>query len=109
MLGTIVSKTWGASAPASSAERAALRASQRAALDLILDLGGDKAAMPDVRAQALYHIRQLDQRIAAMSSVTDAAARAHNAAARRDIARFLSGDDVPESRPRYPVITLPWP
>ncbi len=109
VLETILRRTWGAPAPASSAERAVLRASQRAALDVLLDLAGDKAAMPDVRAAAVYHVRQLDARIAASAAGTDAAVRAHNATARRDITRFLSGDDVPESRPRYPVITLPWP
>jgi hypothetical protein len=109
VLGTIISRTWGAPTPALSAERAVLRASQRAALDVMLDLAGDKTAMPDVRAQAVYQVQQLDKRIAAFAAGSDVAVRAHNAAARRDIARFLSGDDVPESRPRYPVITLPWP
>jgi len=74
----------------------------------MLDLAGDRQALPDVRAQAASHVRQLDQRLSSAPG-TDAAARAHVAAARRDIARFVAGDDTPESRPRYPVITLPWP
>ncbi len=108
VLATIVRRTWGMAAPSSSAERAVLRASQRATLDILLDLAGDKQALPDVRAQTVYHVRQLDQRLV-VAAGTDAAARAHMAAARRDIARFVAGDDTPESRPRYPVITLPWP
>jgi len=108
VLGTIIKRTWGAPTPALSAERAVLRASQRAVVDALLDLGGDKAALPDVRAQTVMHIRQLDQRLATAPG-TDAAARANSASARRDIARFLAGDDDPALRPRYAVITLPWP
>jgi Met-zincin/Domain of unknown function (DUF5117) len=108
VLGTIVRRTWGATVPTSSAERAVQRATQRAVVDALLDLAGDKAALPDVRAQALMHIRQLDARLVAAPG-TEAAARAHVAAARRDIARFLTGDDDPALRPRYAVITLPWP
>lgn len=108
VLSTILNRTWGAPVPTSSAERAVQRATQRATLDVMLDLGGDKAALPDVRAQTTMHLRQLDARLGTMSG-GDASARAHIAAARRDIARFLAGDDEPASRPRYPVITLPWP
>lgn len=108
VLSTLVSRLWGAAVPASSSEKAVLRASQRALLDNMLDLAGDKQAMPDVRAQTLMHLRTLDARLAAASG-TEAAARAHIAAARRDIAKFVAGEDVPANRPRYPVITLPWP
>jgi hypothetical protein len=105
---TIVGRTWGAPVPASPAERAVLRTSQRAALDVLLDLGGDQRAMPDVRAAAIAQLTQLNARLATVAGA-DAAARAHVVAARHDIARFLAGDDKPELRPRYPVITLPWP
>ncbi|MCA0374288.1 MAG: zinc-dependent metalloprotease [Gemmatimonadetes bacterium] len=105
---TVVARTWGAAAPADPAQRAVLRASQRAALDALLDLGGDARAMPDVRAAAIAHVTQLRTRLGAMAAV-DAAASAHIAAARHDIDRFLAGDDTPASRPRYPVLTLPWP
>lgn len=105
---TIVARTWGAAAPTSPAERAVLRASQRAALDALLDLGGDARAMPDVRAAAVAHITQLRARLGGAAG-GDAAAAAHVAAARVDIDRFLAGDDKPEARPRYAVITLPWP
>jgi hypothetical protein len=105
---TIVSRTWGVAAPAGPAERALLRASQRAALDALLDLAGDVRAMPDVRAAAITHVKQLQARLGTMAGV-DAAAGAHIAAARFDIQRLLDGNDKPELRPRYPVIVLPWP
>jgi hypothetical protein len=108
VLGTIVRRTWGAPVPSNSSERAVQRATQRAVVDAMLDLAGDRAALPDVRAHTLMHLKQLDQRLAAAPG-TDAAARAHVALARRDIARFMSGDDQPALRPRYAVITLPWP
>jgi hypothetical protein len=104
----IVQRTWGSAAPASSAERAVWRASQRAALDALLDLAESAKAMPDVRAHAVAQLKQLDGQLAGMAGV-DAASRAHIVAARHDIARFQDGSDTPASRPRFPVITLPWP
>jgi hypothetical protein len=94
--------------PASSSEKAVQRATQRATLDVMLDLASDKQALPDVRAQTLMHLRQLDAQLAKAAGA-DAATRAHMASARRDIAKFVAGEDVPANRPRYPVITLPWP
>jgi hypothetical protein len=64
--------------------------------------------MPDVRAAAITHLRQLQQRLPAVVTV-DAAMNAHVVAARHDLERFFAGNDRPELRPRYPVITLPWP
>ncbi len=106
VLTTMIARTWGAPVPASTAQRAVQRATQRAVLDGLLDLAGDARAMPDVRAQALHHVQQLDRRLAGTAPESQ---RAHVGAARRDIARFLDGDDDPASRPRFPVITLPWP
>ncbi|WP_337172827.1 zinc-dependent metalloprotease [Gemmatimonas aurantiaca] len=106
---TIVARTWGATVPANPAERAVLRASQRAALDALLDIAGDVRAMPDVRATAITQVRQLQSRLTTMATAGDAAAGAHVTAARHDIQRFLDGNDKPELRPRYPVLTLPWP
>ena len=104
----IVQRTWGATLPAGNAERSVLRASQRAALDILLDLAGDARALPDVRAAAVHELRKLDTRLS-RAFATDAAQRAHIEAARVDIERFFDGDDVPAKRPRYPVIVLPWP
>jgi hypothetical protein len=108
VLTAVVRRTWGAPLPAAASHRAVQRASQRAALDVMLDLAGDRQALPDVRAQVQAQLRALDARLAAPLSA-DPAARAHAAAARRDIARLLAGEDVPAERPRYRVITLPWP
>ena len=84
------------------------QAAQRAAVDAVLDLAGDKRAMPDVRAAALMHLKALDAQLASLTS-TDAAMQAHVASARHDIARFMDGNDDPAARPRFPVIVLPWP
>ena len=104
----IVQRTWGAPLPAASSERAVARAAQRAALDILLDLGGDARALPDVRAAAVQALRALETRLA-RAVTTDGAQRAHQEAAKVDLARFFAGDDVPAKRPRYPVIVLPWP
>ena len=104
----IVQRTWGATLPANPSERAMLRASQRAALDVLLDLGGDARALPDVRAAAVQALKQIDTRLA-KAVTADGAQRAHSETARVDLARFFAGDDVPAKRPRYPVIVLPWP
>jgi hypothetical protein len=95
-------------APVKADERAMLRASQRAALDVLLDLAGDAKAMPDARAAAIAHVKMLQARLATMPAA-DAAASAHIAAAKFDIQRFIDGNDKPELRPRYPVLVLPWP
>ena len=109
VMSTIVNRTWGTAMPSSPDERAALRASQRAALDRILDMAGDARVLPDVRATAIAQVKDLQQRVASMSGTGDAALAAHIEAARFDIQRFMDGGDKPELRPRYPIITLPWP
>lgn len=103
-----IARSWGAPVPASPAERAMQRATQRALLDVLLDLAGDARAMPDVRATAIAQLKQLQGRLATATGA-DAAATAHTVAARHDIQRFLDGNDVPASRPRFPVIVFPWP
>lgn len=109
VLGTIVNRTWGLAAPSSADERAVLRASQRAALDAILDIAGDAKVMPDVRAAATAQLKSLQNRLASINVSGDAAASAHVVTAQADIQRFFDGGDKPELRPRYPIITLPWP
>ncbi len=103
---TILGGTWGAPA-APAPQRVVQRAVQRATLDALLDLAGNRRAMPEVSAIAAHHLTQLDTRLAAMTGGgVDAA---HRAAARRDIAAFLEGRDDPAVRTRFPVIELPWP
>ncbi len=104
---TILTRTWGAN-EASPTLAVYARATQRAALDALLDLAGDARAMPEVRSLAAHHLAQLDARLAGAPGSAGADA-AHRSSARRDIARFMSGDDDPATRTRFPVITLPWP
>lgn len=108
VIGAVLTRTWLQPLPAEGDRRAMLRASQRAALDILLDMAGDARAMPDVRAAAVQALVQLDARLK-NSFGADDAQRAHMAAARHDLSRFFAGNDTPASRPRYPVITLPWP
>jgi hypothetical protein len=108
VLSAIVERTWKAAMPSAPAERAALRAAQRSALDALLDLAGDARAMPDVRAHALKHVKALEELVEGKQGA-DAAEQAHLVAAAHDIERVLDGEDTPQSRPRFPVITLPWP
>jgi hypothetical protein len=104
---TILTRTWGAS-EASPTLAVYARATQRAALDALLDLAGDARAMPEVRSLAAHHLAQLDAQLAGAPGSAGADA-AHRGSARRDIARFMAGDDDPTNRTRFPVITLPWP
>jgi hypothetical protein len=106
-ISTILNRTWGAS-EASPTLAVYARASQRAALDALLDLAGNTRAMPEVRAIAAHHLSQLDARLGSAPGSAGADA-AHRSSARRDIARFMAGDDDPTKRTRFPVITLPWP
>ncbi len=108
VLTAVMQRTWLAVAPTTAAERAMLRASQRAALDIVMDLAGDARAMPDVRAAAVMHLQRLQTRVDKDFSA-DAAQMAHIVAARHDLKRFFEGNDQPNLRPRYPVLTLPWP
>lgn len=109
VIGEIVSRTWGVPVPTDASQQAVLRASQRAALDELIDLAGDTRTIPDVRAVAYDQLRQLDGRLVALGPAAQPVQRAHVELARRDIARFMAGEDVPATRPRFPVITLPWP
>jgi hypothetical protein len=108
VMGTVVTRTWGA-APATEPNAQALRRTvQRVVLNTLLDLAGDKNALAEVRQVAEWQLRKLDERIAAMSGGS-AADQALRASARREIARYLEGNDDPTKRSRFQVIPLPWP
>lgn len=108
VLRTIVDRTWGSPTPDDLNHQALRRAVQRVVLNTLLDRAGDARAQPDVRQVIEYHLVALDQRIAGMPD-GPLADRALRAAARRDIARYLDGDDDPAKRSRFDVIPLPWP
>ncbi|MBK6487081.1 MAG: zinc-dependent metalloprotease [Gemmatimonadetes bacterium] len=109
VLGTVVERSWGSDAGAGDPNSAALRrVVRRVVLNTLLDRAGDKAALADVRAGAELQLTRLDTRLAAMRGAT-AADEALVASARRDIARYLTGQDDPAQRSRFTVIPLPWP
>src|SRR5690606_16418663 len=108
VLRTIIDRTWGSPTPDDPNHQALRRAVQRVVLNTLLDRAGDARAQPDVRQVIEYHLVALDQRIAGMPD-GPLADRALRAAARRDIARYLAGDDEPAKRSRFSVIPLPWP
>jgi hypothetical protein len=105
LLDAVVGATWGASG--TGADAPLRRVTQRAALDAMLDLAGSPAATADVRAAVEARLERLDATLAARAGT--AADRAHHATARRDIRRYLEGNDDRERRPRPAPIPLPWP
>ncbi len=110
LLTSLVQRTWGVAYAESASQRSVLRATQRVVVDELLDLAGDSRALPDVRASAHAHVVQLDALLNKLIATTASAEeRAHIALARHDIARYLAGQDTPSQRPRYQVVTLPWP
>lgn len=108
VLRTVVDRTWGATPATNANDQALRRAVQRVVLNTLLDRAGDKDALDEVRSMVEHHLGALDARLAGMNGGS-AADQALRASARRDIARYLAGDDDPASRSRFDVIPLPWP
>ena len=108
VMGTVVTRTWGAAPVAEPNAQALRRTVQRVVLNALLDLAGDQRALAEVRQAAEWQLRKLDERIAGMSGGS-AADQALRASARREIARYIEGGDDPTKRSRFQVIPLPWP
>lgn len=108
VLRTVVDRTWGATPATNANDQALRRAVQRVVLNTLLDRAGDKDALDEVRSMVEHHLGALDARLAGMNGGS-AADQALRTSARRDIARYLAGDDDPASRSRFDVIPLPWP
>jgi hypothetical protein len=108
VMGTVVTRTWGAAPAAEPNAQALRRTVQRVVLNSLLDLAGNKDALAEVRQAAEWQLRKLDERIAGMTGGS-AADQALRASARREIARYLEGGDDPKQRSRFAVIPLPWP
>jgi hypothetical protein len=110
VLDALVGATWGAPTPRDPEEAALRRVARRAVADGMLDLAGNPRATAEVRAVAEHHLARLrdrlDPRADAAQTPED---RAQRATLRRDIGRYLAGDDTPERRPRPAPIPLPWP
>jgi hypothetical protein len=104
----VIERTWGSSGSSAPVDAAIRRATQRAAVDALLDLAGNPDATPAVRSVAGGQLAQLAARIGREpgSSAED---RAHRAAARRDVQLFMDGRDDRERRTRPSPIPLPWP
>lgn len=100
--------SWGA-APAGDRQHQVLRRTvQRVVLNSMLDLAGDNRATAEVRAITAAEIARLGTRLEGLTGGS-AEDQAHRALALREIRRFAAGEDDRASRPRYPVVPLPWP
>jgi hypothetical protein len=104
----LVERSWGGPPESDATHELTRRAVQRVVLNALLDLAGNPAATPEVRAAAEYHLVQLHGRLSAASG-GGSEERAHRAMASRDLDRYFAGNDEPDSRSRFPVVSLPWP
>ncbi len=101
VMGRLVEGTWGRPTPASGRDAALRRASQRAVLDGLLALAADRQATPQARASAEMQLAQLARRLEGRRA-SDAAQRAHEELAARDVRRFLERSAEP-TQPSRPV------
>jgi hypothetical protein len=114
----LLDATWGG-APGPDRDAPYRRVAQRAVVDALLDLAGDRNATVDVRSIAHHHLLRLRDRAEGSGAATGqgsgagaagvAETRGHLAAVRRDIDRYLDGRDDRSLRPRPAPIALPWP
>ncbi|HUF65274.1 MAG TPA: zinc-dependent metalloprotease [Gemmatimonadaceae bacterium] len=103
----LVDATWGTPAGGDAHDAALRRVTQRAAVDGLLDLAGNRGATSEVRATAAHHLARVRE-IAARTGAGNAD-QGHRAAVRRDIDRYFDGRDDRAARPRPMPIPLPWP
>jgi hypothetical protein len=82
---------------------------QRAVVDGLLDLAGDRNATAEVRAVASAHLARMRARAEAPGADATAGTQGHLATVSRDLDRFFEGRDDPSLRPRPAPILLPWP
>jgi acetamidase/formamidase len=93
----LLDRTWRAEPPDDGQEAAVLRAVQSLVLTRLIDLAGDPAATPQVRAEATHALRGLSADLAGGLSVADVA---HRRSARDEIERFLARPDATHRRER---------
>lgn len=108
VLQAVVDRTWGVPPSADGHAQSLRRTVQRVVLNTLLDRAGDASALPDVRQVAALHLERLERRLAQATGGSPAD-QALRSSARREIARFLAGEDEPSSRSRFRVLPLPWP
>jgi hypothetical protein len=83
IVAALVQRTWGGARPADGYGQAIQEAVQSVVMQRLMDLAADTQASTQVRAQAIAGLRRI-------KTMTAAIATAHAAAARDDVARFLS-------------------
>jgi hypothetical protein len=104
VMARLVEGTWGQPTPGSARDAALRRAAQRAVLDRLIGLAADRQATAQVRASAELQLADLARRLEGRRP-SDAAQRAHEAAAARDARRFLERGEEPT--PRSQPLPLP--
>jgi hypothetical protein len=100
VVGALLARTWGESAPKDAYHAAILRAVESLTLTRLMDLAADADAAPQVRAVATDALRRL---LVDSQTVTgDAGWDAHRRATHDDIERFLARPDTPRKRTTPP-------
>ncbi|HEX8353386.1 MAG TPA: zinc-dependent metalloprotease [Pyrinomonadaceae bacterium] len=94
----LVARTWGANAPAEAYHAAVLRAAQGLVVTRLMDLAGDDAAAPQVRAVATAALRNLLSRRLKEDAPAGTGWDAHWRATAEEIERFLARPDAPRKR-----------
>jgi hypothetical protein len=96
VVGALLARTWGESAPKDAYHAAILRAVESLTVTRLMDLAADADAAPQVRAVATDALRRL---LVDSQTVTgDAGWDAHRRATHDDIERFLARPDAPRKR-----------
>ncbi|HEX8071195.1 MAG TPA: zinc-dependent metalloprotease [Pyrinomonadaceae bacterium] len=98
VVAALVRRTWLEAAPRDDYQATVARAVQSLTVTRLMDLAGDDAAAPQVRAVATEALRALQERLKAPAGMTTAAEVAHRRAALDDIERFLTRPDAPRKR-----------
>lgn len=108
VLDQVIAAGWADERTGDLMDQALRRTVQRVILNTLLDLGGDARATAEVRAGVEHALSALDVRVQRASG-GGAAWDGHRSVMRRDLAHYFAGEDDPASRPRFPVVPLPWP
>ena len=108
VLNQVIASGWNEERAGDLMDQALRRTVQRVILNTLLDLGGDARAPAEVRAGVDHSLASLDLRLQRATG-GGAAWDGHRSVMRRDLAHYFAGEDDPASRPRFPVVPLPWP
>lgn len=103
----MLAATWMAPRRSHSGEAAVQRITERAVVDGLMTLAGERRAPAEVRAVAHERLARLAHHLAVEEG--DPADRAHRHMARSDIILLLQGGVVPPLRTGITPVELPWP